>query len=164
MLPRHAISDADWGRIGHLLPGQPGQHGKAARDNRLFADAVLWVAKTGAPWRDLPERFGNWNSVYRRFRGGAQRGVWARGLGAVAGPGAVGRPGRRVADPRLDRHPGPPARRRGPQKLWRPGGQAEQALGRSRGGFGTKVHGAVSGLGLPVKLHLTPGQAADVTQ
>jgi transposase len=69
-----------------------------------------------------------------------------------------------VADPRLDRHPGAPLRRRRPQKWDGTGGQAEQALGRSRGGFGTKVHGGISGLGLPAKLILTAGQAADVTQ
>ena len=67
MLHRHAISDDDWARIKDLLPGQPGQHGKVAKDNRLFIDAVLWIARTGAPWRDLPERFGNWNSIWRRF-------------------------------------------------------------------------------------------------
>jgi hypothetical protein len=67
MLHRHAIKDADWDRIKDLLPGQPGQHGKVAKNNRLFIDAILWIAKTGAPWRDLPERFGLWNSVWRRF-------------------------------------------------------------------------------------------------
>jgi transposase len=86
MLPRHAISDADWDRVRHLLPGQPGQHGKVARDNRLFLDAVLWVAKTGAPWRDLPDRLGNWNSVYQRFARWARKGVWARVLEALADP------------------------------------------------------------------------------
>lgn len=48
MRHRHAISDDDWARIKDLLPGQPGQHGKVAQDNRLFLDAVLWIAKTGA--------------------------------------------------------------------------------------------------------------------
>ena len=86
MLHRHAISDADWDRIERLLPGRPGQHGKVARDNRLFVDAVLWVAKTGAPWRDLPERFGNWNSAYRRFARWARKGVWARVLEQLADP------------------------------------------------------------------------------
>jgi transposase len=75
---RHAITDADWDRIKDLLPGQPGQHGKVAKDNRLFIDAVLWIGKTGAPWRDLPERFGNWNSVWRRFARWARKGVWQR--------------------------------------------------------------------------------------
>ena len=55
---RHAILDDDWARIKDLLPGQPGQHGKFAKDNRLFVDAVLWVVRTGAPWSDLPDRFG----------------------------------------------------------------------------------------------------------
>ena len=78
MPPRHAIQDADWERIPHLLPGQPGQPGKVAKDNRLFIDAILWISKTGAPWRDLPEYFGNWNSVWRRFDRWAKKGVWRR--------------------------------------------------------------------------------------
>ena len=78
MPPRHAIKDADWERIKDLLPGQPGQHGKVAKNNRLFIDAVLWIAKTGAPWRDLPEYFGNWNSVWRRLDRWANKGVWQR--------------------------------------------------------------------------------------
>ena len=79
MRHRHAISDDDRARIQDLLPGQPGQHGKVAKDNRLFVDAVLRIARTGAPWRDLPERFGKWNSAWRRFGRWARKGVW-RGL------------------------------------------------------------------------------------
>ena len=63
MLHRHVISDADWERIKDLLPGRPGQPGWVAEDNRMFIDAVLWILKTGAPWRDLPVRFGNCVSV-----------------------------------------------------------------------------------------------------
>lgn len=77
MLRRHEISDADWERIKHLLPGQPGQHGGIANDNRQFVNAVLWIARTGAPWRDLPERLGNWNSQWRRFDRWAKRGRFA---------------------------------------------------------------------------------------
>ena len=65
-------------RIAALLPGQAGDPGVTAKDNRLFVDAVLWIAKTGAPWRDLPERFGNWNSVWRRFDRWSAKGVWLR--------------------------------------------------------------------------------------
>jgi transposase len=86
MRHRHAIVDADWDRIKDLLPGQPGQHGKVAKDNRLFIDAVLWIAKTGAPWRDLPERFGNWNAVWRRFDRWARKGVWQRVFEALQDP------------------------------------------------------------------------------
>ena len=83
---RHAISDADWERIEDLLPGRPGQTGWLARDNRLFVDAVLWVAKTGAPWRDLPERFGKWNSVWRRFDRWSGKGTWRRVFEALQDP------------------------------------------------------------------------------
>lgn len=86
MLHRHAISDADWERIEHLLPGRPGQPGWAAADNRLFIDAVLWIAKTGAPWRDLPERFGKWNSAWRRFDRWARKGTWQRVFEALQDP------------------------------------------------------------------------------
>jgi transposase len=86
MRHRHAISDEDWARIEDLLPGRPGQPGWTAKDNRLFVDAVLWIAKTGAPWRDLPERFGNWNSVWRRFDRWARKGTWQRVFEALQDP------------------------------------------------------------------------------
>ena len=86
MRHRHAISDEHWARIQDLLPGRPGQHGKPAKDNRLFVDAVLWVARTGAPWRDLPERFGRWNSTWRRFDRWARKGVWQRVFEALQDP------------------------------------------------------------------------------
>ena len=76
MLRRHAIADEQWERVKDLLPGRPGIPGRPAFDNRLFIDAVLWIGKTGAPWRDLPERFGDWNSAWRRFDRWARRGVW----------------------------------------------------------------------------------------
>lgn len=72
MSHRHAISDADWERIAPLLPCPPGKPGPVSGDNRLFVDTVLWIAKTGAPWRDLPERFGKWNSVYQRLNRGCR--------------------------------------------------------------------------------------------
>ena len=75
---RHAIRDEDWDCIKDLLPGREGLPGVTARDNRLFLDAVLWIAKTGTPWRDLPERFGPWNSVWRRFDRWARKGVWRK--------------------------------------------------------------------------------------
>jgi transposase len=81
MVARHALTDAQWDRVKGFLP----PHGPKA-DNRLFVDAILWVARTGAAWRDLPERFGNWNSVWRRFARWAEAGVWERLLAAVRDP------------------------------------------------------------------------------
>jgi putative transposase len=75
---RYEITDQQWHRISHLLPGKKGDVGHTAADNRLFIHAVLWIARSGAPWRDLPERFGRWNSVYRRFRRWALAAVWQK--------------------------------------------------------------------------------------
>jgi transposase len=86
MSRRHEISDADWDRLQELLPGRPGQHGGIAEDNRRFVNAVLWIAKTGAPWRDLPGRLGNWNCQWRRFDRWAARGVWARLMDVLRDP------------------------------------------------------------------------------
>src|SRR5262249_22285772 len=158
MLARHAISDADWERIKDLLPGREGQTGWIAADNRRFIDAVLWIAKTGAPWRDLPERFGKSNTVWKRFDRWARKGTWKLVFEALQ----RWRP--RVACARFDSESSARVCGRREKKADGSGGQDEQALGRSRGGFGTKIHGGVSGLGLPVKLILTPGQEADVTQ
>ena len=75
---RHAISDADWDRLAPLLPGRDGTPGRSGDDNRRFLHAVNWVARSGAPWRDLPPALGNWNSVWRRFDRWSKRGVWER--------------------------------------------------------------------------------------
>jgi transposase len=83
---RHEIADEDWDRIEDFLPGRAGDPGVTARDNRLFVNAVLWIAKTGAPWRDLPERFGPWNSVWKRFDRWANKGVWERVFEALQDP------------------------------------------------------------------------------
>ena len=65
---RHDISDEVWTLLAPHLPGQPGQWGGIANDNRKFINAVFWVLRTGAPWRDLPPDYGKWGSVHQRFR------------------------------------------------------------------------------------------------
>ena len=76
MHARHAVSDLDWVRVKELLPARSGEPGWVSPRNRLFFDAVLWMARTGVPWRDLPERFGRWNSIWRRFDRWAKKGIW----------------------------------------------------------------------------------------
>jgi transposase len=156
MYHRHAIRDEDWDRIKDLLPGRAGQRGVTAKDNRLFIDAVLWIAKTGAPWRDLPDRFGKWNSVWKRFDRWARKGVWRKVFETLQDPDLEWL----ILDSTVIRaHPHAAGARKNKDGQ---GGQSEQALGRSRGGFGTKIHAAVSGLMLPVTLLLSAGQQADV--
>jgi len=77
-LDRKLLSDAQWTRIAPLLPGKTGDPGRTGRDNRLFLEAVLWLVRTGAPWRDLPKGFGKWGSVWKRFRRWALKGVFGR--------------------------------------------------------------------------------------
>ncbi len=75
---RYALRDGQWEKIKDLLPGRRETSGATAKDNRLFVDAVLYRYRAGIAWRDLPERFGNWNNVARRHRRWSISGVWQR--------------------------------------------------------------------------------------
>ncbi len=81
---RLMLSDAQWDRIAPHIIGDHRSRGSSGRDNRMFVEAVLWIARTGVPWRDLPEAFGNWNSIFRRFSRWQQKGVWERLFAAVS--------------------------------------------------------------------------------
>ncbi len=81
---RIVLSDAQWDRIKDSVPGKDTDRGMTGRDNRLFVEAVLWVARTGAPWRDLPAEAGNWNSTFRRFSRWSKAGVWESLFKALA--------------------------------------------------------------------------------
>ncbi len=82
---RHEVSDEQWSAIERHLPGKAGDPGRTGQDNRSFVNAVFWIARTGAPWRDLPERFGLWNTVYGRFYRWCKSGVWGRVLETLGG-------------------------------------------------------------------------------
>lgn len=77
-MPRTILRDDQWERIAPLLQGRPGDSGRRGVDNRRFVEAVLWVERTGCPWRDFPEEFGSWNSVYVRFARWPSKQVWQR--------------------------------------------------------------------------------------
>jgi len=83
-LSRRTLTDAQWARIEDLLPGKAGDRGRTATDNRLFIDAILWLARTAAPWRDLPPELGNWRTVHCRFRRWTLGGVWESLFRALA--------------------------------------------------------------------------------
>jgi transposase len=82
---RFVISDRSWAAIEPLVPGTERDRGVTAKNTRLFLEAVLWRVRVGSPWRDLPPGFGEWNSVFRRFRHWADRGVFQRIFEAVSG-------------------------------------------------------------------------------
>ncbi len=76
MQGRHTVTNAQWARIRNLLPPERNRPGRPASSNRRMVNAILWVLKTGAPWRDLPRKYGPWQTAYGRFRRWSQRGVW----------------------------------------------------------------------------------------
>jgi transposase len=84
-LNRLILSDDQWERVAPHLPGKVGDPGRSGADNRKFLEAVLWVARVGGPWRDLPQAFGNWNSVFQRFRRWALKGVFERLFNVLSG-------------------------------------------------------------------------------
>ena len=81
---RCVLSDEQWERIKDLLPGKASDCGVTAKDNRLFMEAVLWIGRTGAPWRDLPSELGNWHTTFTRFSRWAKSGVWDRLFEAIS--------------------------------------------------------------------------------
>ena len=76
-LKRHDLSDGEWARLGPLLPGHPRQ-GHRWNDHRLVIDGIFFRTRAGCPWRDLPERFGNWKTVYNRHRRWSGDGTWEK--------------------------------------------------------------------------------------
>ena len=73
---RGDLTDEEWAIIGGVLPAERGRWARPAQDNRCFLNGMLYVLRTGCPWRDMHERYGKWNSVYVRFRRWAAQGVW----------------------------------------------------------------------------------------
>jgi transposase len=73
---RHDLDDSTWAILEPLLPGRKGSWGGVARDNRTFVNAVFWILRTGAPWRDLPPDYGGWKNTHRRFCRWRDQGHW----------------------------------------------------------------------------------------
>lgn len=149
-----ALRNDQWERIKGFVPG--GTRGKRGprTDNRKFLDALLWMARSGGRWRDLPERLGDYRSVKRRYYRWDRDGRAGRHTGN-AGP----RSRSRMADDRQHHRARPSACRRGAQGQR---GADAQGLGRSRGGLSTKVHAATEALGLPIRLIGSAGQRNDI--
>lgn len=150
---RDGLRDDQWERIKDSLPGKAGDPGVTAKDNRLFMDAVLWIGRTGAPWRDLAPKYGGWHTVYTRFARWAKKGVWERLGCAVADDLDLEEVLLDSTIVRAHQHAAGARKAAGPQ-----------ALGRSRGGWSSKLHALVDALGNPLSLRLTAGQAADIHQ
>ena len=75
---RTTLTDKQWALIEPVLPGRTSDPGRSGNNNRMSLEGMIWITRTGAPWRDLPKEFGNWNTVHRRFRRWVQSGVFQR--------------------------------------------------------------------------------------
>ena len=144
-----------WGRLAPLSPPQKPRTGRPALDHRPFIEAVLWLARTGAPWRDLPAELMNWRTAWRRLQRWTAAGLWDRIVDALRAIAPDAGWEAHMLDSSVIRahaHAAGARRSRG-----------EQALGRSRGGFSTKLHLRGDARGRPVAFHLTAGQRHDLT-
>ena len=148
------LTDREWERIFAKLRKIEGIYTGAPSRCRRFVEAVLWVLRVGGQWRALPPERGNWNSAFKRFARWSMLGIWSRlhewlaeeaDLQEVSIDSTIARAHACAA---------------GAAKSC----AEDEALGRSRGGFGCKIHAVVDALGLPVKFILTGGQVADITQ
>ena len=149
---RYALRDDQWERIKNLLPGRPGYVGVTARDNRVFVEAVLYRYRAGMPWRDLPERFGDFRVVHTRFTRWARTGVWQRVFETLAEDADNEYA---MLDSTIVR-----AHQHSAGALKKAGG--DQAIGRSKGGLSTKIHARTDALGNPTGFFLSGGQVSDL--
>lgn len=78
MVKRYELSQEQWERIEGQLAGKKTDPGRSGKDNRIFVNGVMWVLRSGARWSDLPERYGKWKTVHKRFCRWAKAGVWER--------------------------------------------------------------------------------------
>lgn len=153
MLRRHELTDEQWDAIKDLLPGKEGDPGVTAKDNRLFVNAIFYIAKTGIPWRDLPERFGHWHRVFQRFNRWCKKGRFTQIFEALRDP-----------DLQVLMLDSTVIRAHQHSAGQKNSSAEKEQIGRSRGGVSTKIHVAVDGLGKPTKIFLSPGQDHDVTK
>jgi transposase len=148
---RLLMSDEEWAVFQPFLISSTGCPPKG---HRRVLDGIFWITRTGAGWRDLPAEFGKCNSVWRQFRRWALSGVFDIMLEGFAHSGADAEMLQMIDSTVIRAHRCAAGKRNGVQ---------HQALGRSRGGFSTKVHLRVNADGMPIAVEATPGQAHDVT-
>lgn len=151
------ISDAAWKSMLPFLKALPNVYIGSPEDCRRFLSAVVWLTKEGATWRSLPKAYGYWNTIYRRFGRWCAAGIFEELHEHFHAAGEVSA---LLVDSTIVRAHSSAAG--APKKN---GGQETEALGRSRGGFTTKLHAAVSAeFWFPLRFTLTAGQRHDITQ
>jgi transposase len=158
---RYELTDEQWAKLEPLLPPQKPKTGRPNDDHRTIMNGMLWVLNSGAPWRDLPGRYGPVGTVSSRFYRWCKSGVWQQVLEALqALADATGQVGWHLhfVDSTIVRAHQHAA---GARKAGRDPAAPDEALGRSRGGVTTKIHLRCEGYGKPVTVSVTAGQVHD---
>lgn len=162
-MSRHSLTDREWNTIRNFLPAErPNRKGRSWCPHRQIISGIFWILTTGAAWRDVPEEFGKWSTVYGRFRRWKNEGLWdrihRRLLGRFDHGGRIDRLLWCVDGSVVRAH------RVAAGALQRFGGGELQALGRSRGGFSTKLHVVTDANGILLSVTLTPGQSSEAPE
>ena len=148
------LTDAQWATLEPLLPPQRPRTGRPNNDHRQVVEAMVWLARTGAPWRDLPSCYGSWKTVASRFYRWRKAGIWARLFAAVQQQADAAK----QLDWDIHYVDGTIIRAHQHAAGAHTKSPEAEALGRSQGGFRTKVHLRAEGGGKVMTLVLTPGQ------
>lgn len=152
MLRRYDITDQQWEQISSLFPPEnTGKRGRPSKNNRLMLNAMVWIARSGAPWRDLPERFGPWGTVYSRFRKWIDDGFLDNIFRILSLDAELSEISIDASIVQAHQHSA------GARKNSLP-----NEIGRSRGGPSTKIHAAVDTYGYPVYIMISEGQRNDI--
>lgn len=151
-MEKQYINEASWSKIFEFLQKQKNIYIKSERSCKMFVESIFWITKTGAQWRELPEKYGKWNSVFYRFNEWSKKQVWhLLHMFCIENPDLE-----YVAiDSTIIRAHACAA---GYSK------NSKEAIGRSKGGFTSKIHAATDALGNPLIFLLTAGQVNDITQ
>jgi transposase len=160
---RHVLTDEEWDQLQPLLPSEKPRRGRPWVSHRLVVSGIFWLLATGVPWRDLPEEFGKWKTVFNRFRRWVREDVWDDLLAAFYrqrdAEGFVDREQWNVDGTNIRAH-----RCAGGATNSDPLEPEDHGLGYSKGGFGTKLHVVVEGRQMLLNVIGTPGQTHESTQ
>lgn len=150
----YCIEPQVWERIYSFLRGVPSLHTKNEKRLRQFIEAIWYITRGGCQWRLLPTTYGNWRAIHRRFKRWAERDIWRDLL----------RHAQVEPDLQAVMIDATIVRAHACAAGYAKGCHDQEALGRNKGGFTTKIHALVDGLGNPLEFILTPGQRNDITQ
>ena len=151
-MKKEYINEVAWRKVLCFLKELEGIYVGKDEECKNFLEAVYWIARTGAQWRELPEEYGKWNSVFKRFNAWSRKNIWTKLLDFC------------IQDPDLEYIMIDATIVRAHACAAGYGSQDVEGLGRSHGGFTTKIHAKVDALGNPLQFVVTAGQRSEITQ